>query len=293
VGEILERDPELIRVVHADSLSALPSNSPVGSRMAIMLGGAAAEAARKLKRQLLEIAAYNLKVPPAALVYRDGAVALAADSRRGLGWDELVEIAHRKFHLLPPGTEPGLQALHVLEVPTGGALPSADGRVQMYPCYAFEAHVVYLEIERASGKVEIGKYVVGHDCGVMINPSIVHGMTLGGIAHGIGAALYERFAYDEAGQLVSGTFMDYLIPSAHEVPEIEIVDHATPSPHTVFGQKGSGEAGYLGAPAAIASAVNDALEPLGLHVASLPMTPAALSDLIASASEGGGKAGEG
>ena len=98
----------------------------------------------------------------------------------------------------------------------------------------------------------------------MINPDIVHGMTYGGIAHGIGAALYERFAYDENGQLVSGTFMDYLMPSAHEVPDITIVDHCTPSPLTSFGQKGSGEAGYLGAPAAIASAVNDALAPLGL-----------------------------
>ena len=84
----------------------------------------------------------------------------------------------------------------------------------------------------------------------MINPDIVHGMTYGGIAHGIGAALYEKFTYDDHGQLTSGTFMDYLIPSALEVPPITIVDHCTPSPLTTFGQKGSGEAGYLGAPAA-------------------------------------------
>jgi 2-furoyl-CoA dehydrogenase large subunit len=98
-------------------------------------------------------------------------------------------------------------------------------------------------------------------------------MTLGGIAHGIGAALYERFAYSDAGQLQSQTFMDYLIPSAHEVPPIAIVDHCTPSPLTTFGQKGSGEAGYLGAPAAIAGAVNDALAPLGVSIDALPMTP--------------------
>ena len=96
----------------------------------------------------------------------------------------------------------------------------------------------------------------------MINPDIVHGMTYGGIAHGIGAALYEKFAYHDDGQLAAGTFMDYLIPSAMEVPAIRIVDHCTPSPLTTFGQKGSGEAGYLGAPAAIANAVNDALAPL-------------------------------
>jgi 2-furoyl-CoA dehydrogenase large subunit len=131
--------------------------------------------------------------------------------------------------------------------------------------------------------VTLGPYTVGHDCGVMINPDIVHGMTYGGVAHGIGAALYERFRYDETGQFLSGTFMDYLIPSAHEVPDVHIVDHCTPSPLTAFGQKGSGEAGYLGAPAAISSAVNDALAPLGLSIAELPMAPGLLGDLIATA----------
>ena len=282
IGEVLERDPDGIRVVHSDSLTALPSNSPVGSRMAIMLGGAAAGAARKLKAMLLAIAAHNLGLAPEELAYRDGAAVALGDPAQRLSWEQLVEIAHRKFHRLPPGMEPGLQASHVWEVPTGGGLPTPDGRVQMYPCYSFESHLVYAEIDRVTGKVELGKYVVGHDCGVMINPDIVHGMTCGGIAHGIGAALYERFTYDENGQLLSGSFMDYLIPSAHEVPDIEIIDHCTPSPLTSFGQKGSGEAGYLGAPAAIASAVNDALAPLGLEIATLPMTMAALGDLLAS-----------
>jgi len=283
IGEVLERDPETIRVVHSDSLTALPSNSPVGSRMAIMLGGAAAGAARALKATLLAIAAHNLGAEAAALDYRDGGVRLRADPSRALSWEALVEIAHRKFHLLPPGMAPGLQAMHVLEVPTGGALPSADGRIQMYPCYAFEAHVVYAELDRVTGQVALGTYVIGHDCGTMINPDIVHGMTYGGVAHGIGAALYERFRYDANGQLLSGSFMDYLIPSSHEVPDIAIVDHCTPSPLTAFGQKGSGEAGYLGAPAAVASAVNDALAPLGLAVAELPMSAAVLGDVLAGA----------
>jgi 2-furoyl-CoA dehydrogenase large subunit len=286
VGEILERDPDTVRVLHSDSLAALPSNSPVGSRMAIMLGGAAAAAAEKLKAKLIAIAAHDLGLGPDALAYRGGDVTSGADPARRRSWVELVEIAHRKLHKLPAGMEPGLQALHVLEVPTGGTLPDADGRVQMYPCYAFEAHVVYAELDRVTGQTRLGTYVCGHDCGVMINPDIVHGMTYGGIAHGIGAALYERFGYDENGQLVSGSFMDYLLPSAHEVPDITIVDHCTPSPHTSFGQKGSGEAGYLGAPAAVASAVNDALAPLGLHLASLPMTAAVVGDLLAAAEEG-------
>ncbi len=275
LAEIIERDPAGIRVVRSDSLTALPSNSPVGSRMAIMLGGAAAGAAKAIKRTLLAIAAHNFECSTEDLEYRGGDVSLKGVSGKKLTWAELVEIAHRKFHKLPPGTEPGLQAKFVWEVPTGGGLPSADGRVQMYPCYAFEAHVVLVEIDPDTAKVSIRRYVCGHDCGVMINPDIVHGMTYGGIAHGIGAALYERFAYDAQGQLTSGSFMDYLIPSAMEVPRLSIVDHCTPSPLTEFGQKGSGEAGYLGAPAAIANAVNDALAPRGRQLDALPMTPEA------------------
>jgi CO/xanthine dehydrogenase Mo-binding subunit len=282
VGEVLERDPETIRVVRADSLSALPSNSPVGSRMAIMLGGAAAGAAKKIRATATAIAAKKLGVAPEAIEYRDGVFALRDEPAKKLTWEAVAETAHRRFHELPVGMEPGLQATHVLEVPTGGTLPTADGRVQMYPCYSFECHVVYLEIDRVTGQVSLGRYVVGHDCGTMINPDIVHGMTYGGVAHGIGAALYERFRYDDEGQFLSGTFMDYLIPSAHEVPDIAIVDHCTPSPLTAFGQKGSGEAGYLGAPAAISGAVNDALAPLGISLAELPMTPGLLGDLIAA-----------
>jgi len=178
---------------------------------------------------------------------RQRADSAAPSARRT--WGELVTIAHRHFHKLPPGCEPGLSVAHIMQVPTGGGLPTAAGRVQMYPCYSFEFHLLLIAIDPDLGKPEIRRYVVGHDCGTVINPKIVRGMTLGGIAHGIGAALYEEFAYDAQGQLMAQNFMDYLLPSAHEIPEIEIVHHETPSPHTVFGQKGSGESGYLGAPA--------------------------------------------
>ena len=276
LGEILERDPDTIRVVHADSLNALPSNSPVGSRMAIMLGGAAAGAAKKVKAALMAIAAHNLGVAEEGLEYRDGNITAKADPEKTLSWDQLVEIAHRKFHKLPAGLEPGLQAKFVWEVPTGGGLPTADGRIQMYPCYSFEAHLVLVEVDPATAQPTILRYLCGHDCGTMINPAIVHGMTYGGIAHGIGAALYEKFAFSDNGQLASQTFMDYLMPSALEVPAIDIVDHCTPSPLTEFGQTGSGEAGYLGAPAAIANAINDALHPIGASIDELPMTPLAI-----------------
>jgi len=280
VGEVLERDPASIRVVRADSLNALPSNSPVGSRMAIMLGGAAAGAARQIKEALLSIAAHNFECAREDLEYKDGDINVKGVPAKKLAWGELVEIAHRKFHKMPADLEPGLQAKFVWEVPTGGGLPTADGRVQIYPCYAFEAHIVYVEIDPDTAAPQIKKYVCGHDCGVMINPDIVHGMTYGGIAHGIGAALYEKFSYDVNGQLTSGTFMDYLIPSALEVPAVTIVDHCTPSPLTTFGQKGSGEAGYLGAPAAIANAINDALAPLGVEVNETPISHLAIWQAI-------------
>ncbi|MCG6951678.1 MAG: xanthine dehydrogenase family protein molybdopterin-binding subunit, partial [Betaproteobacteria bacterium] len=174
VGEVLERDPATIRVVHADSLTALPSNSPVGSRMAIMLGGAAAGAARRIRETLLAIAAHNLECALDDLEYVDGDVRLKGAPDRKLTWMQLVTIAHRNIHKMPSGMEPGLQAKFVWEVPTGGGLPTPDGRIQIYPCYSFEAHVVTVEIDRDSGKPTIGRYVVGHDCGVMINPDIVH-----------------------------------------------------------------------------------------------------------------------
>ena len=280
-GEELGFDPDCIRVVHADSLQALPGNSPVASRMAIMLGGAAAGAARQIKERVLAIAAHNLQRPVDRLVYREGAVFDLDNELRTLNWAELVRIAHRKYHQMPPGMEPGLQASYVWEVPKGGTMPTADGRVQMYPCYSFECHIALVEIDRGTGQVAIRDWFMGHDCGTVINPDIVHGMSYGGIAHGIGAALYEEFAYDENGQLVAGSFVDYLLPSVHEIPEIALVDHCTPSPLTPMGQKGSGESGYLGAPAAVASAVNDALSPLGITIDRLPMRPSRIEQALA------------
>jgi 2-furoyl-CoA dehydrogenase large subunit len=289
IGEVLAIEPDRIRVVRPDSLASLPSNSPVGSRMVIVLGGAAFHAAQKLKARLVAIAAHDLGIPADRAIYRAGDVSDSTDPEHRRSWYELVAIAHRDFHRLPPDTEPGLSVSHIMQVPTGGSLPTPDGRVQMYPCFAFEFHLLLLTIDPELGKPQIRRYLVGHDCGTVINPKIVRGMTLGGIAHGIGAALLEEFAYNAEGQLIAQSLMDYLLPSSHEVPAIEIVEHVTPSPHTVLGQKGSGESGYLGAPAAIANGVNDALRPLGITVDSLPIRIAALGDMIAAARQKAGK----
>ncbi|MGE3246857.1 MAG: xanthine dehydrogenase family protein molybdopterin-binding subunit, partial [Beijerinckiaceae bacterium] len=282
IGEVLETDPAQIRIVRTDSLASLPSNSPVGSRMAIMLGGACYHAAHKLRNKLVAIAAHQFGCAPEDCEYANGSV--RSKDGKTLNWAQLVHIGHRNFHLLPEGMDPGLESSAVYQVPTGDELPK-DDKVQMYPCHSFEFHLILVAIDADTGKTDIKRYIIGHDCGTVINPHIVKGMTLGGIAHGIGASLMEEFAYNENGEMIAQSFMDYLLPSSHEVPEVEIVHHCTPSPFTVFGQKGSGESGYLGSPAAISGAVNDAVRPFGISFGKLPMRPVAIADAVATAKD--------
>ncbi|MBT4718585.1 MAG: xanthine dehydrogenase family protein [Rhodospirillaceae bacterium] len=280
LGEELGREPDDIRVIHADTLTAMPTRSPVASRMAIMLGGAITGAAAKLKAQIMAIAAHNLETPLDQLEYSGGDVSVRNDPSRKLTWNEICTIAHKQYHRLPEGAAPGLQAQHVWQVPLGGQLPDADGKVQLYPCFSFQAHIPLVEIDPGTGKVTLLEYFIAHDCGTVINPDIVRGMILGGIAHGIGAALYEKFEYAPDGQFLSATFADYLMPSTFEVPLVKDTEHCTPSPLTSHGQKGSGEGGYLGGPAAVASAVNDALSPRGLEIDQLPMRMSLIEELL-------------
>lgn len=141
-------------------------------------------------------------------------------------------------------------------------------------------------VDPGTGTVDLDRYHIAHDCGTVVNPDVVRGMVYGGTAHGIGVALYEQFAYSPEGQPLTQSFMDYLLPSTHEVPVIADVEHCTPSPYTTLGQKGAGEAGYMGAPAAVASAVNDALTAAGAPaVHSLPIKP---SDVWTALKQPGG-----
>ncbi|MEK9723525.1 MAG: molybdopterin cofactor-binding domain-containing protein, partial [Rhodospirillaceae bacterium] len=280
VGEDLGFDPDTIRVIHADSLNAPTSRSPVASRMAIMLGTTAAQCARKIKDKALAIAAHNLGRSIDEVEYAAGDVFVTGAPEQKLTWRDICFIAHRAWHKMPPDMEPGFLAQNVFQVPGGGQLPDDQQRVQIYPCYSFQAHIPYVEIDPATGHVALLDYVIGHDCGTAINPDIVRGMVIGGLAHGIGAALYEKFAYRPDGQFESATFADYLMPSVYEVPMVKDVEHCTPSPLTSHGQKGSGEGGYLGAAAAIAGAVNDALSPLGASIHELPMRSHLIESLI-------------
>ena len=285
-GEELERDPDAIRVVHGNSLEALPTRSPVASRMAIVLGTATSTAAREIREKMIAIAAHDLGAGKNGIEYADGAFSVRGEPSRSLSWEEVAHIAHKQFHRMPPGQELGLQAMAVQQVPGGGRLPDENNEVALYPCFSFQAHVPLVEIDPDTGKVKLRDYFVAHDCGTPINPDIVRGMMIGGVAHGIGAALYEKFEYDGNGQLLAGTFVDYLLPSAHEIPPVDEIAHCTPSPMTSLGQKGSGEGGYLGAPAAVASAVNDALAPLGVRIDELPIRPCDIEAAVHAATTG-------
>lgn len=274
VGEELGRDPSTVAVARADSLTGMPSQSPVGSRMTIVLGAAVRGAADELKARMRRIAAHRLGVPGESLDYDGGDFTLRSDPSKRIGWDDIVAIAHRRQHLMPDGLQPGLEFLHVAHTPRSGRLAAPDGRVQLYPCFSFETHLVLATVDPALGAVALDRYYLAHDCGTVINPEVVRGMVYGGTAHGIGVALYEQFAFSEEGQPLTQSFMDYLLPTAHEVPAIVDTEHCTPSPYTTLGQKGAGEGGYMGAPAAVASAVNDALQPTGAPViSSLPIKP--------------------
>jgi CO/xanthine dehydrogenase Mo-binding subunit len=145
-------------------------------------------------------------------------------------------------------------------------------------------HLPVVEVDIDTGKVEFLAYVAVHDCGTLVNPMTLAGHVRGGVAKGIGTALYERYHYDSDGQLLSANFMDYVIPTVHELPDDIVVGHVeTPSPFTEYGIKGGGEGGRMGAPPAVASAIEDALRPLGVSIDALPLTPKHLRALIREA----------
>jgi carbon-monoxide dehydrogenase large subunit len=163
---------------------------------------------------------------------------------------------------LPEGVDRG-----GLEV-TGGYKPQRDSGT-----FSYAAHACVVEVDTETGEVRIVDYAVCEDGGVLVNPMIVDGQVLGGIAQGIGTALYEEMPFDAGGQPLATTLAEYLLPSATEVPTVRIDHMETPSPYTAYGQKGIGESGAIGPPAAIANAVNDALRGLGVYVDRLPITP--------------------
>ena len=230
------------------------------SRVAVLGGASAAHAADEVRKKALAVAGDHLEAAPADLVLEDGRISVRGSPGRGLSLGDVAAIAAapRPGYALPGGMDPGLEATGYVHVTQS--------------TYSNGAHASVVEVDGETGAVRLLKYVAVDDCGTMINPMVVEGQIHGGIAHGIGNALTEEIVYDDAGQLVSGTLMDYALPRAIDVPRLEVHHVVTPSPLNPLGVKGAGEGGTLPAPAAIANAVADALRPLGVAITEMPLT---------------------
>jgi carbon-monoxide dehydrogenase large subunit len=277
-------DPAQVTVTYEDSQHGLPGAGPGGSRMTVMLTGATVGAARKLKDKMARIAAHTLEADPEDILFEDGRAVVRGVPEKSLTYADIGLKAYWFRLDLPPGMESGLEARHTYDHPYLTP-PSADRKDlgAFYPMMAHGAHIPVVEVNPSTGQVRVLRYVAVHDVGTIVNPKSLRGQIAGGIAQGIGMAFYEQCVYDEQGQPLAASFMDYLLPTAMDVPKFEIGHVETPSPFTEYGVKGGGEGGRMIAPAALASAVEDALSPLGIRIDEVPMTPERIADLIDAA----------
>jgi len=287
-ADALGCDPADVTVVTGDTRKFNWGAGTFASRGLVTSGNAIGIAARKVRDKALRIAAGLLEVSPDDLELAGGAVRVRGVPGTALALGALATVANpiryaygkeaseaalrlvkpREGAVLAPGEEPGLEAYGYY------APPQAT--------FASGCHAAIVEVDIATGGVEILRYVVQHDCGTVVNPSVVEGQIHGGVAQGIGGALYERIVYDDQGQPLAATFMDFLLPTAMEIPEIEIIHTETPSPLNPLGIKGVGEAGAIPVPALIAEAVDDALAPFGVRVREMPLNPSRVLELVAA-----------
>ncbi|MFQ5519760.1 MAG: xanthine dehydrogenase family protein molybdopterin-binding subunit [Candidatus Methylomirabilia bacterium] len=258
------------------------SSGTYSSRFGSVGTSAAALAARKLKAKLIACGAHLMDLPAESLEVRDGQVRPRSGKGPSYSLKDLAGRAHWHTQSLPEGMEPGLQATAVFGFPQSDA-PDLQDRVNSSNTYGFIAEVMAVEVDPETAEVRILRYVTVHDAGTIINPLIVEGQIYGGALHGLGGALYEELVYDADGQFLTGTFMDYLVPTASEAPTIEIAHVVSPSPFTTLGAKGLGESSSMTVPAVVANAVSDALAPLGIRITELPITPSRLWELMEAA----------
>lgn len=257
--EILGMPVARTRLVHGDTAMTPYSTGSWGSRVMVMAGGAVATACTELSERIRRIGAHMLQARPEDVRLEAGRVI-------GPSGDVTIQqVAHtwyRRPQDLPADVDP-----HGLEV-TAGYKPVRDSGT-----FSYAAHAVVVAVDPDLGEVEILDYAIVEDGGTLVNPMVVDGQIIGGLAQGIGTALYEEMAFDASGQPLASTLADYLLPGAPEVPMPFIGHMETPSPYTKFGVKGIGEGGAIAPPAAIANAINDALRPLGAEMLRSPVTP--------------------
>jgi carbon-monoxide dehydrogenase large subunit len=270
VADELGLDLGQVRVLQGDTDAAPMGPGTGGSRSAVIAGSAARDAAEQVRDQLLAIAAHELEAAPEDLAIDAGLVHVVGTPARGVTVAELARKAYFEPAGLPPGQPLGLEA-HTRYTPSS------------FVTWSNACHMCVVEVDRETGAVSIERYFVSEDCGVMINPNVVEGQIAGGVVQGIGGALYEHVVYDDAGNPLTTSFLDYLVPTAAEAPTIEYGHVETRAPTNPGGHKGMGEGGAIGAPPAVVNAVADALAPLGVQVREQPLTPAAVVALIDAA----------
>ncbi len=259
VAEVLGVAVERVHVITGDTREFHWGTGTFASRGAVVAGSACHAAALAVRTKILDLASQHFGAGPEDLELVDGAVRVKAAPDVGIPLGELALKANPLRGAVRPGTEPGLEATAYFGPDRGS---TANG-----------VHALIAEVDPETASVEIQRYVVVHDCGRVINPLIVAGQVQGGVAHGIGNAFYEQLVYDDSGQLLNASFMDYLLPTATDVPRVELGHHETPSPLNPLGVKGVGEAGAIPTGAAFAQAVDDALADYGVEVREIPLSP--------------------
>lgn len=256
--EVLGIDPEKIKVVHGDTALTPYSTGTWGSRAMVMAGGAVAAACQALGERIAALGAHLLQTEREQVSLREGGVHGPSGC---VSMEDVARLWYQQPEHLPEDADP--RGLEVME----GYKTVVDSGT-----FSYAAHACVIVVDPETGETELLDYAVVEDGGVLVNPMIVDGQVHGGVAQGIGAALYEEMPYDESAQPLASTLADYHLPGAPEIPAVRIHHMETPSPYTRFGQKGIGEGGAIGPPAAIANAINDALGPLGVEVNSTPIT---------------------
>lgn len=265
-ADVLEVHPDSITVLHDDTAMCPPSGyQSGGSRGAGLGGGSVAVAAGKVKDKMLKIAAHKLETDIDSIDYKNGKFYVRISPEQSVTLQTTVTMAYLANEL-PEGMEPGLEATYIFD-PENFAF--ANGTT-----------MVVVEVDPQTFQTKFLKFVIAHDCGVMINPANVEGQIIGGAVQGIGGVMSEELIYDENGQLLTTTLTDYRVPRAGDVPSFELCHTVTPTPINVLGAKGVGEGGTLGPYPAISAAIEDALAPLGFKVNRLPLTPPRIFDQI-------------
>jgi len=258
VAEELGVDLDAVVVVQGDSSATAFGRGTGGSGTAVIAGNSCRLACAEIRAKAVEIAAHMMEAAPGDLEVVDGAISVKGTPTRSVAFADVAHVAHLETARLPEGMAPGLEASATFKAPPFS--------------WSNACHACTVEVDREIGTVRIIRYVVSEDCGVMINPMIVEGQIAGGVVQGIGGALYEHFVYDDDGNPLTTTFMDYLVPTAAEVPVIEYGHVETPSA-TPGGHKGMGEGGAIGSPPAVFNAVADALALVGARIDRTPLSP--------------------